>query len=78
MSAVSDSRREPRGDVIVRFRVRDVHVPLPDDLLVELYGDRILEGRVVGRSRDAPGDEGVVVRVEGLDLLVVVDTRGLV
>ena len=62
----------------VRFRVRDAHVPTPEHLLDELYGDHVFEGTVVARARDDAERVSVVVRVNDRDLLVVVSSRGLV
>jgi len=39
---------------LVHFRVRDVYVPAPHDVLDTLYGDHLLQGRVVDVT---PGDE---------------------
>jgi hypothetical protein len=56
----------------VRFRLRDARVPPAHELMVALWGDHVLEGQVVGHSRAEGDDTCVVVRLSGLDQLVVV------
>lgn len=57
----------------VSFKARDVYMPPPETFLMELHGEKSLQGRVVGlsdagRTRDA----FAVVAVDGLDRPVVV------
>lgn len=50
----------------VQFRIRDVHLPDPAAILHDLFGERVLEGRVVDYS-DNQSDGGVflVIAVDG-------------
>jgi hypothetical protein len=67
-----------KGDMTVRFRVRDAYVPSPKELLDSLYGDRVLEGTVILRTRNGADNASVIIRVSDLDLLVVVSSQGLI
>ncbi|PYQ46332.1 MAG: hypothetical protein DMF78_26575 [Acidobacteria bacterium] len=51
----------------VRFRVRDVHLPAPSEVLDEMHGGDVLEGKVVDVS-DNGTEAGlfVVIQVDGL------------
>jgi hypothetical protein len=62
----------------VHFRIRDVYVPDPLNLLEALHGDDVLEGRVVAVSQS--GEAGalyVVVEVAGYPHPLVVAARVL-
>jgi hypothetical protein len=61
----------------VRFRLRSVFVPPPAELVQLLYGDQLLEGVVVGRSRNRRDGDQVVIKLDGLDALLVVPEREL-
>ena len=56
----------------VRFRLRSVFVPAPAELLQLLYGEQLLEGVVVGRSRNRRDGDQVVIKLDGLGALLVV------
>ncbi len=56
----------------VRFRLRSVFVPPPAELLQLLYGEQVLEGVVVGRSRNQRDGNQVVIKLDGLGALLVV------
>jgi hypothetical protein len=57
----------------VNFRLSDVHVPEPHEVLGELHHDEILQGIVVDVSAGPEGDSGfLVVKVDGLTSLLVV------
>ena len=60
----------------VRFRVRDVYLPDPAALLTDLYGNELLNGRVIDMS-DSGTEGGVfaVVEVEGIGQPVIVPVR---
>jgi hypothetical protein len=62
----------------VRFRIRDVHIPAPEDVLRQIYGDDILQGRVVGLS-DSGAEEGAfaVIEVDGLGQWLIVPVARL-
>lgn len=55
----------------VHFKVRDVHVPDPAKVLIELYGDHILQG-FVRDITDKSGQRYAVVEVEGVSTPMVV------
>jgi len=60
----------------IHFRIRDVYVPNPEVLLVALYGNDVLQGRVVEMSDSGDEREAfAVVRVEGLAEPVIVPVK---
>jgi hypothetical protein len=72
MDEVSADSTELRGST-VRFRVADVVMPPPDELLQRLFGDDLLEGRVVEEAKgDEPMGAHVAVSIGGLSDPVVV------
>ena len=60
----------------VNFRIEDVYVPEPAQILMKLHGKDLLQGKVIDVS-DSGSQQGafVVVKVEGLAQLVVVPTN---
>lgn len=59
----------------VRFYIKDVYVPEPGQILAELHGQDLLQGRVIDLSdRGAERSVFAVVEVEGLSKPVVVPT----
>jgi len=60
----------------VRFRIRDVYLPDPKALLTDLYGNELLNGKVIDMS-DSGTEEGVfaVVEVEGVQQRVIVPVQ---
>ena len=60
-------------DQIVQFRIRDLYHPDPTQVLLNLYGDDLLMGKVVDLSDSGTQREAfVVVEVEGMaDLMIV-------
>ena len=55
----------------VHFKVRDVHVPDPVKVLIELYGDHILQGYVKDITEKG-GQPYAIVEVEGIATPMVV------
>jgi len=57
----------------VNFKIRDVYVPDPAQILMELHGDDVLQGKIIDSS-DSGFQQNVfaVVEVEGLVQPVVV------
>jgi hypothetical protein len=54
-------------DQWVNFRVRDVYIPDPQEVLTELHGNDILQGRVIAVSDNQTQDGSyAVVEVRGL------------
>ena len=62
---------------LVRFRIRDVWLPHANELLDAIWGGRVLEGKVVARSRADEDGDCVVVKVADVDQLIVVSTTSL-
>jgi hypothetical protein len=57
----------------VNFKIRDVYVPDPAEILMKLHGDNLLQGKVIDSSDSGlQQDAFVVVEVEGLAQPVVV------
>ncbi len=57
----------------VHFRIRDVYIPEPQQLLVTLHGEDLLQGRVIEISEGAGMTQSyAVVEVEGLKHPVIV------
>ena len=61
----------------VRFRLCDARLPPPHELMALLLSDHVMTGEVVGRSRGVGEDSCVVVRIAGLDQMVVVSEQNL-
>jgi hypothetical protein len=61
------------------FRIRDVHIPEPEEVLDELYGAHLLQGRIVELC-SVEEEVFAVVRVEGVSrpLIVAVDRINVV
>jgi hypothetical protein len=72
----SESSTSPQ-ERVVRFRLRDVHVPSAEELLEELFGDLVLAGKVVLQSSNGNDEPCVAVQLEGSQKLVVVSTTRL-
>ena len=57
----------------VHFRIRDVYIPNPEKLLSDLYGDDLLQGKVVDVTDSGhAGGVFVVVTLEGVEQQVIV------
>jgi hypothetical protein len=62
----------------VHFRICDVYMPDPRQLLVDLHGNDILEGRVIDLSDSGLEQEAfAVVEVDGLGQRVIVPVERL-
>lgn len=58
---------------LVNFKVRDVYIPDAREILVELYGNDILQGRVLDLTDSGTAKQAfVVVEVEGVSRHVIV------
>lgn len=64
-------------DQLVNFRVRDVYIPELQDVLTELHGNDILQGRVLALSDDRQDGRYAVVAVDGIREPVVVPIKGI-
>ena len=57
----------------IHFKVCDVYIPDPEKLLIELYGNDIVQGKVIDVSNSgAEYGTFAVVQVEGLEQPVIV------
>jgi len=53
--------------------VRDIHIPDPERVLMELHGAEVLEGNVVALTDDGlKADSFAVIEVDGLECSLVV------
>jgi hypothetical protein len=60
----------------VQFRINDVYVPEPVQILMELHGTDLLQGKIIDVSNaDSPEEAFAVVEVEGLSQPVVVPMK---
>ncbi len=60
----------------INFRIRDVFIPDPEKLLITLYGDDILQGRVMDLSDSGDEREAyAVVEVKGIEGPVIVPVK---
>lgn len=60
----------------IHFRIRDVFIPDPEALLVALYGNDVLQGRVMELSDSGDKREAfAVVQVEGFTEPVIVPVK---
>jgi hypothetical protein len=58
---------------LVNFKIRDVYIPDPREILVELYANDILQGRVLDLTDTGTIKQAfVVVEVEGISRHVIV------
>jgi hypothetical protein len=57
----------------VRFRIGDIHVPSSDEVLAELYSERVLQGEVIDLTTSVT-DERVfaVVKVDRVSRVLIV------
>ena len=57
----------------VNFRICDVYLPDPATVAMDLYGENLLQGRVIDVSDSGDAESAfAVVKVEGIEQLVVV------
>jgi hypothetical protein len=62
----------------VNFRIRDAYVPEPVQILMELHGEDLLQGKIIDMSDSGSQDEQfAVVEVERLSQPVVVPMKHL-
>lgn len=64
---------------LVRFRLRDIHLPDPSSVLEQLHGDDVLQGEVIDSAESAT-DSGVflVIRVDGLSQPILLAVGGVI
>jgi hypothetical protein len=62
----------------VQFRIDDAYVPEPAQILMELHGKDVLQGKIIDVSDSGSQDEAfAVVEVDGLSQPVVVAMKHL-
>ena len=62
----------------VQFRIDDAYVPEPAQILVELHGKDVLQGKIIDVSDSGDQEEAfAVVEVDGLSQSVVVAMKNL-
>jgi hypothetical protein len=62
----------------VNFRIRDAYVPEPVQILMELHGEDLLQGKIIDMSdSDSQDEQFAVVEVERLSQPVVVPMKHL-
>jgi hypothetical protein len=65
-------------DPRVQFRIDDAYVPEPTQILMELHGKDLLQGKLIDVSDSGTQDEAfAVVEVEGLSQPVIVAMRNV-
>lgn len=63
---------------LVSFPVREIYLPNVEDILLQLHGDDLLQGRIVDYSDGGEGGRTfAVVAVEGLAQPVIVPVENL-
>lgn len=60
------------GEKWVKFRVRDVYIPDPVEVIMGLFGNDILEGRVVDEFETKEEGRFVAVKVRRLGHLLII------
>jgi hypothetical protein len=64
---------------LVHFRVCDVYIPDPPEVLNELYGNDILQGKVVDLTDSGEREKAfVVVKVEGVKNLLIIPAEKII
>jgi hypothetical protein len=72
------TRRMDLREQMVQFKIRDVYYPDPTQVLVALYSDDLLMGKIVALSdRGMQKDAFVAVEVEGIEELMIVPVERL-
>jgi hypothetical protein len=62
----------------VQFRINDAYVPEPAQILADLHGEDLLQGKLIDVSQSASQSESfAVVEVEGLSQPVVVAMKNI-
>jgi hypothetical protein len=56
-----------------KFKTLDIHLPNPIDVLIELHGDDVVQGEIIGLSDSGTQkDVYALIRVEGVQKMVIV------
>lgn len=57
----------------VNFRVSDIYIPDPEEIMKDLYENSVLEGKVIGLTDSGKQENAfVVVQVEGVKHFLIV------
>jgi hypothetical protein len=70
--AIRINREAVLGEKWVKFRVRDVFIPDPVEIIMGLFGNDILEGRVVDEFETKEEGRFVAVKVRRLEHLLII------
>ena len=63
----------------VRFKVSDVTIPGPQEVVNELYGGDIVQGKVVDITESgAPEQAFIIVKVEGMKPLLIIPAEKVI
>ena len=63
----------------VRFKVSDVTIPGPQEVVNELYGGDIVQGKVVDiTKRGAEEQAFIIVKVEGMNALLILPAEKVI
>jgi hypothetical protein len=63
----------------VRFKVSDVAIPGPQEVVNELYGHDIVQGKVIDITESGPSEQAfIIVQVEGMKPLVIVPAEKVI
>lgn len=63
----------------VRFKVSDVTIPGPQEVVNELYGDDIVQGKVVEITESGALEQAfIVVKVEGMNALLILPAEKVI
>ncbi|NJO33528.1 MAG: hypothetical protein HC869_10645 [Rhodospirillales bacterium] len=63
----------------VRFKVSDVTIPGPQEVVNELYGGDIVQGKVVDITKSGAEEQAfVIVKVEGMNALLILPAEKVI
>ena len=68
----------PRENTLIRFRISDVYLPPPREILEELHGHDILEGRVISVTRNAEGMIFVIADVKEAETPMIIPVESII
>jgi hypothetical protein len=63
----------------VRFKVSDVTIPGPQEVVNELYGGDIVQGKVVDITKSGAQEQAfIIVKVEGMNALLILPAEKVI
>ncbi len=64
---------------LVRFKVSDVTIPGPQEVVNELYGGDIVQGKVVDITKSGAEEQAfIIVKVEGMNALLILPAEKVI